>query len=405
LQWQDAGALAGTSPQMGIPDIAVDRGGNAVAVWIQLIGSRYEIWSARFDVDAGHWSDAGSISPLDAGGANVPRVAVDWSGNAFAVWSESVGGGSNGRANRFDVALGRWGDAGIICPNNGSSITDTAVAADPSGNAIALFWRGQDIQWNRFDVDAGRWSDAGSLGNGFSMRLAVGASGIGVAAWDTGFSGSEVYARVWDPVTLSWAPAAKVSGSATPATTPTVAVDSAGNATAAWRQLGAGELIWANRYSADAGRWGDAGGIEPYDGGSAYNPQVAVDPFGAVTVVWQRDDGVRSNIWASRFEVGAALWSDAGTIEFESRDMDNPTIGVDEFGNVVAVWRAAGYYPYEVWSNRFVAMHGRWGDAGAIDRNLYDNSVNARVGVAPSGNAFAIWETTSSPHIEVNVLK
>lgn len=34
----------------------------------------------------------------------------------------------------------------------------------------------------------------------------------------------------------------------------------------------------------------------------AFGPQVAVDPRGNALAVWEKDDGIRYNIWANRFE-------------------------------------------------------------------------------------------------------
>ena len=58
--------------------------------------------------------------------------------------------------------------------------------------------------------------------------------------------------------------------------------------------------IWANRFTPAAG-WGVAELIETGAYTAAF-PQVAVDPDGNAVAVWEQSDGIRSNIWANRFE-------------------------------------------------------------------------------------------------------
>jgi hypothetical protein len=83
------------------PKIAVDGTGNAIAVWYQSDGTRDNIWANRFDAGSGAWGTAQVIETED-GNAQFPHIAVDGSGNALAVWQQSDGTRINIWANRFD---------------------------------------------------------------------------------------------------------------------------------------------------------------------------------------------------------------------------------------------------------------------------------------------------------------
>ena len=48
------------------------------------------------------WGTAALIETDNAGGASTPQIAIDASGNALAVWSQSDGTRDNIWANRFE---------------------------------------------------------------------------------------------------------------------------------------------------------------------------------------------------------------------------------------------------------------------------------------------------------------
>ena len=67
------------------PRVAVDPHGKAVAVWQQSDGTRTNIWSNRYTPSDG-WGTAELLENDNAGDALEPDVAMDAGGNAIAVW-------------------------------------------------------------------------------------------------------------------------------------------------------------------------------------------------------------------------------------------------------------------------------------------------------------------------------
>src|SRR3972149_5294629 len=98
------------------PQVAADASGNAVAVWWQFDGVRVNIWANRFVPGVG-WGTAALLETDNAGNAAYPQVAVDPSGNAVAVWMQSDGFRYNIWANRFVPGVG-WGTAALIEMDN-----------------------------------------------------------------------------------------------------------------------------------------------------------------------------------------------------------------------------------------------------------------------------------------------
>src|SRR4030067_1083902 len=99
------------------PQIAIDAGGNAIAVWHQHDGTRYNIWANRYTAGSG-WGAAALIEIDDAGDAGSPQIAFDAGGNAIAVWAQCDGTRDNNLATRFTAATGLWGMAAPIETDN-----------------------------------------------------------------------------------------------------------------------------------------------------------------------------------------------------------------------------------------------------------------------------------------------
>ena len=109
-------------------------------MWRQSDGTRDNIWSNRFIAGMG-WGTAALIETDNAGNASVPQIAIDANGNALAVWTQSDGTRYNIWSNRFIAGTG-WGTAALIETDNGSAY-DPQITVDPNGNALAV-WRQHD---------------------------------------------------------------------------------------------------------------------------------------------------------------------------------------------------------------------------------------------------------------------
>ena len=344
--WGTAGAIeTGNIGQALYPQVAIDPGGNAIAVWQQSDGTRYNILANRYTPASG-WGEAELIETDNSGWAEHPQVAVDPNGNATAVWSQSDGTLYNIWANRYTPVSG-WGTAGLIETENSGDASEPQVAIDANGNAIAL-WH----QWDgiRYNIWANRYTPAGG--------------------WDT--------ARLIE------------TDDAGHAKNPQVAMDPDGNAIAVWYQSdGTLNNIWFNRYT-PAGGWGTAGLIETSNAGSAWDPQVAVDHNGNAVVVWYQSAGTRYNIWANRYSP-ASGWETARLIETKNTgDAMYPQIAIDEDGNAVVVWMQSDGTRNNIWANRYTPTDG-WAVAGLIETDNTGEAYEPQVAVDPGGKATAVW--------------
>ncbi len=175
-----------------LPKIATDDIGNAIVVWEQYDGTRWNILAQRYKTGDG-W---GSSNYLESGDfdAKLADIALDASGNAIAIWSQKDGSDQSSIwTNRFTVGTGwgSWDSADLLETSNAGDATNPKIAADPSGNAIAV-WRQYDgtrynIEFNRYVPDIG-WSGTDKIEtdddyHAFRPEIAVNSIGNAIAVW------------------------------------------------------------------------------------------------------------------------------------------------------------------------------------------------------------------------------
>ena len=128
------------------PRVAIDGSGNAIAVWHQSDGTWLNIRSNRYVAGAG-WGTPQSIEAGNLGDAKFPRVAVDGNGNAIAVWQASDGTHTNIRANRYVAGTG-WGTAQLIETGDAGPAIDPQIAINAGGYGIAVWTHSDGARYN-----------------------------------------------------------------------------------------------------------------------------------------------------------------------------------------------------------------------------------------------------------------
>ena len=139
------------------PQIAFEGNGNALAVWEQYDGSRYNIIANHYRAETNSWDIAQPIETDDLGDANNPQIAIDHNGDGLVVWEQDDGSQFNIMAKRYFVVDGDefWGDAVVLSDENIGNAGDARIAFDESGKAMAI-WSQDDgekksIFANRFE--------------------------------------------------------------------------------------------------------------------------------------------------------------------------------------------------------------------------------------------------------------
>jgi len=379
------------------PHVAVDSSGNAAVVWQQWDGMRDNVWARRYIVGTG-WGTAELIETNDVDSAALPRVAVDPSGNATAVWNQISGPFPSVWANRYVVGTG-WGTPEPIETNDAGTVNTHQVAVDPGGNVTVVWehWNGAvyDVWANRYVVGTG-WGTAGPIetndaGNAYDSQVAVDAVGNASAVWRQ-WDDTVPIVNIWANryvVGTGWGTAGLIEANdAEYAHHPEIAVDPSGNAVAVFEHYtpGGPSDLWTNRYVVGTG-WGTPELIGP-NADAVDRPQVAVDSIGTATLIWPQSDGTRFSIWANRYVVGTG-WGTLEPVEREPYDVFVPDLAVDPSGNAIAVWTQNDGTGSIISANRYVVGTG-WGTPEVVEGGP-GNPFGAKVAVDPSGNGVAVW--------------
>ena len=394
----DLGAGGAWDPQVGM-----DARGNAIVVWQQRHGPRFNIWSNSYAASTG-WGNA-TLVGRGSGGDLTPQVATDGNGNAIAVWSQGDGTNASIWASISTVGVG-WSSATQIGSSPGAAFAPQ-VGVDPRGGAISVWeqWDGvrYAIRSSHYDGGAG-WSpstaiDAGS-GNAFVPHVAVDPTGNAVAVWQQ-WDGRNLH--VWANryvIGLGWSNATSVEKLVGLSSEPRLGIDGHGNAIAVWENSinwGVDPIaIWANRYAVGAG-WGSPEVLGTYSWGGASDPQVALDADGDAIVVWSDQSGILAN----RFEPGVG-WKGPKQVG-ANRTSHSPQIAMDAQGNAAVVWQESTYDYERVWATRYL-VGGAWGDWEAPAQLTLRNvnyAESPHVAVDPSGNAVAVWRQLDGGNLSV----
>jgi hypothetical protein len=361
--WSAPAQLATSPFTAGAPFVAMNKSGQGFAVWQKDTDGTgvWNIQAARFNLGTRAWS-----SPVALHTNNQPQfapvVATDVTGNAIAAWSENIGNSVyNVHAARFQAAQGTWGPATLIQTVLGQTAQSPQVVMDADGNGTVV--------WQQY--------------TGASVSMAV-------------------YAARFDASSNSWRSAVQLDpGVGTSNPQPQVALDASGNAVAVWEEgLNGGPVqIAAAQWSKSSGTWSTAQVIQPsLLRGS--NPQVAVAPNGDATAVWtQTEPNGTLTIQASRRSSAGGAWGAPVTLTPSTgvNGANWPQVRTDLAGNVIALWyQYQGAGVYSVDAARYDVASGQWSAPihietlqTALPYTPYPSAPNLVVDAA--GNATATW--------------
>lgn len=389
------------------PHIAVDSKGNAIAVWQQYDGSRYNIWANRFDTLSRNWQGAILIETDNTGSAHNPQIAVDKNGNAIVVWYQYDGSRYNILANYFDVLSGNWQGSVLIENDNAGSASSPQIAVNSSGNAVAVWYQSDGTRYNiwanYFDPLTGNWqgavlieSDEGTADN---PKIAINDSGNAVAIWWQYIdSRRSIYTNYFNTTTGHWqsSPTLIEHDNTGDADSPQITMTNSGDAIAVWRQFDGIEYsIYTNSFNASTGSWNNSPTLLEHDDANyAFYPKIALDRSGNAITVWYQSDGTRYNIWANRFDAINNRWQSTPTLleHDNTDDARSPDITMDSSGNAIVLWYQSDGIRYNILANRFDAITNSWQSTPTLLE--HDNTGDAKspdIAMDSNGNAIAIW--------------
>ena len=199
--WSAVTDLSAAGQEANEPQVSINASGQAVAVWTRGVAPptppRSVIQAATLTF-GGSWSAAMTISPAPGVLEDFfsPDVAIDSSGDAVAVFGFHRFGFAPPRyfIQAAILTSGSWNAAVMVTPSINRLITFPKVGVDSSGNAVAI-WREDDGGTPFFDVieeaqytkSTTTWSTPTTISvtgeDSDEQQLAVHPSGNAVAVW------------------------------------------------------------------------------------------------------------------------------------------------------------------------------------------------------------------------------
>src|ERR1043166_6976814 len=231
--WSAAEDISGGCPDAQGVQLAVSPAGRAVVVWACPKGGN-TIVQAVTRRPGGSWSAPHDLSAFGHD-AHAPQVALDRAGDALAVWARSNGTDAVFQS-AFQRANGAW-PAPEDVSGPGFDVDRPDVALNAAGNGVAV-WQASDgvntVIQAATRTAAGSWSTPQALSSGgYSERPHVGLDSAedAVAVWSYRGLNIRVEAAV-HRAGGGWAPAETLSSAGAAALQPQVDVNPSGNAIA-----------------------------------------------------------------------------------------------------------------------------------------------------------------------------
>lgn len=185
-----------------------------------------------------------------------------------------------------------------------------------------------------------------------------------------------------------WLPPADISDAGSSISTPDVALDAEGNATAVWtRWNGSADVVEASFRPAGQ-PWG-----APETLAAATSPQVVVDRNGNWTVTWERSAGSDVVIESSSRAPGGSWSEPVAVTEFPQGADPEPFVAVDWEGNNTIVW-----VQEETVMSSFRSFLGEWGEPIPLSEG---ESFTPQAAMDGRGDATAVWMHYDGSHLVV----
>lgn len=185
-----------------------------------------------------------------------------------------------------------------------------------------------------------------------------------------------------------------ISRNADFSTTPQVAADGAGNIYAAWEDDTANNANILFTRSTDGGKTFSTPKNLSNTSGFSSNPRVAIDAHGVIYVAWEDDATGNLEIFVSQSSDGGLNFSTPTNVSNDPADSEDPQLAVDAFGNVDVVWNDKN-----ITMGIFFAQSTDGGKTYSTPKNLASNlngSFVPQMAVGQDGSISVAWEDDSA---------
>jgi hypothetical protein len=352
--WTNPVDVSDPSDVVNDHELAIDWAGNAYAVWNPSdAGTPFILASWRPSNQ--YWS---SSTILQYGSSQAaPKLAARYYGTAVAVWTGS--NGTNTVIQAANYQNNAWVFPAIVVSDPTQNADNAAVGIDQNGDAI-IVWEsnnGSNTVIQTATCTAGVCSAPYILSypsdNALASQVSVNSAGQAVVVWKRWNGGNWVIEAATLMNNSWWTMPVEISFPGQDADLPQIGIDQFGRAAAVWKRFDGSDFIVEGSASLGGGTW-----IRPLAisaaGENADTPYIAVNDQGQVATTWSRSDGSNAIAEASITTLDQAaaspssFWSTPVDLSLAGADALNPRVTLDGSGNVIAAWQYGSPGAYSI---------------------------------------------------------
>lgn len=287
-----------------LPQIILNPCGGFYAIWQKNNGKTNVIEFASWDLKLKKWSAIKTLSSNKASGLGCtnPRIASNRFGDVFAVWCNNekrVVQGALGRRNAT-----RWTTPKALS-EFGNQVTNAEIAIDFRGNAIAVWSSriGIDYVVQAATRQKGyKWQAPVNLSAdgecSIQPSLSMNFEGTAIVSWQ---KSDGVYSIIQLATKVSgsnWSSPINLSTEGDDATDSQAVISSSNKIFVAWKRSNGANFVIQTSTKEFESVFSDPLTISE-EGHDAVNPQIAIDKLGNTVAVWRRSDGINTITEAS----------------------------------------------------------------------------------------------------------
>lgn len=214
--------------------VEFDAHGNAMAIFTGIPGGTFTLQASTLPF-GGNWTTPKTLTTNNVG-FPIPAVsylALDPQGNAVVIWQEITNGGLNIDILSSTYISGTWTPITIKI-NSGIALGQyLQVAVDASGNAVAVWMDSMNvIYWAALPFEQTSWTMPAMLAAGTLPQVAVAPDGNAIAVWVNG--ANEIDSMTLPLGAMAWTNLTTLSPIGVIASVPMIEIDPNGNGLAVW---------------------------------------------------------------------------------------------------------------------------------------------------------------------------
>ncbi|HEY5755997.1 MAG TPA: hypothetical protein VIU34_09240 [Steroidobacter sp.] len=338
------------------------------------------------------WRPTALLENMSVGGisegANSPRVAFDGAGNAIAVWALG-----DIFVSRYTAATASW-SAPVALDDRIDRARQPRLTIDKASGNATVIWTQSDgtaesLFATSYTASTGAWStpvvvenSSNAVDNGYENSAVAMNGSRAVAAWQQ-VNGDMFTSRLEGGV---WSAPVNVDTGQNPALHPAVDIDSSGNFIVSWRQNDP-LLGWR----INTRRWNNAtqtfGAVMAMNNNGDRQHRLQFDAAGNAFLVW-RNGGV----FVRRYDVLSDTWSNQQDISAQIGGTLDAELGVDPSGNAMVIWTENDNSIPSMYVRRYNAQSGTWGNYSLLENSSSPVNLDIYPTLAFTGNeAVVTW--------------